>query len=473
MRSMSFKRTSRALLAVALLGVGVAVAAPGGSPTAGAPVACATLCAGGEYHPLSPERIFDNRAPGINSAVGPKATSPGGSEFTVQLLGEGGIPADAGDVLAVVVNVTVADASRRGSLTIFPTGLADGGAGESSLVNYLPGRNTPNLAIAGVGNDGTATVRLTTPSGAGTANVAIDVFGWISTSNNDDRGARLITAGPGRIYDSRQTGGALGPDSSRAVPVRGADSPEQADVVPDRTSITGVMINLTAINREPGSANTNLAVTPTPLPAGTQASTSNINVIPGLVKANLAIVPIGPDGQIHVKNRNGNIHFAIDVLGYLETGASVDTREGRIIPLDAPFRAFDTRDAAFGNVPLGFGSAEDWSFKAFAESVTMPSGGASIPVGNQQALIGNVTGTGLERLFATVPVTTFISAYPGGTERSETSIINVPEGENVPNMTLLSYGTNEAGDDPYVVRMYNHNGSIHYLLDVYAVVLDD
>ncbi|MEM8621228.1 MAG: hypothetical protein AAGF73_16030 [Actinomycetota bacterium] len=467
---MSFKRTTRALLAVALLGVGVSVAAPAGTPTAGAPAAC-TLCAGGEFHPLNPERIFDNRAPGINSPVGPKATSPGGSEFTVQLLDEGGIPGDASDVLAVVVNVTVADASRQGSLAIFPTGLADGGAGTSSLVNYLPNRNTPNVAIVGVGNGGTATVRLTTPSGAGTANVAIDVFGWISTSNNDDDGARLITAGPGRIYDSRESGGVLGPDRSRAVQVLGADAPGQPDIVPDRASITGVMINLTAINREPGSANTNLAVTPNPLPAGTPASTSNTNVVPGLVKANLVFAPIGPDGQIHIKNRNGNIHFAVDVLGYLETGKSVDSREGRIIPLDAPFRAFDTRQPEFENIPLGFGSAEDWSFEAFANSVTMPSGGSNIPVGNQLALIGNVTGTGLERLFPTVPVSTFISAYPGGTARSETSIINVPEGENVPNMTLLRYGT--VDNDPYVVQMYNHNGSIHYLLDVYAVVLAD
>ena len=38
-------------------------------------------------------------------------------------------------------------------------------------------------------------------------------------------------------------------------------------------------------------------------------------------------------------------------------------------------------------------------------------------------------------------------------------------------MTLLRYGTDKG--DPYVVKMYNHNGSIHYLLDVYAVVLAD
>ena len=41
----------------------------------------------------------------------------------------------------------------------------------------------------------------------------------------------------------------------------------------------------------------------------------------------------------------------------------------------------------------------------------------------------------------------------------------------MPNMSLLTYGT--VGDDPYVISAYNFDGTIHYLLDVYAVVLAD
>ena len=42
---------------------------------------------------------------------------------------------------------------------------------------------------------------------------------------------------------------------------------------------------------------------------------------------------------------------------------------------------------------------------------------------------------------------------------------------SVPNMSLLSYGT--VGADPYAIAAYNFDGTIHYLLDVYAVVLAD
>ena len=39
----------------------------------------------------------------------------------------------------------------------------------------------------------------------------------------------------------------------------------------------------------------------------------------------------------------------------------------------------------------------------------------------------------------------------------------------MPNMSLLRYGA--AGADDNVIQAYNFNGSVHYLLDVYAVIL--
>ena len=135
--------------------------------------------------------------------------------------------------------------------------------------------------------------------------------------------------------------------------------------------------------------------------------------------------------------------------------------------------ALDDLGVGFGSVPLAARSAENWSFKKFAESVTL----GGVPVGEQSALIGNLTGTQLSRLYPTVPVTTFLSLYPGGKPRPTSSNLNVPEGENVPNMSMVSFGTvdENPGDtvpaDPYVVQAYNHDGSIHYLLDVFAVVL--
>jgi hypothetical protein len=443
---------------------------PSGPGTASA--APADLGAGGEYNPLSPVRIFDTRAPGINDTAprGKKPTSPAGSTFRVDVLGQGGVPDQAGRVLAVVLNVVVANPEGRGNLAIAPAGAA---GGVSSLINFQPGRNIGNLGIVAVGADGAIDVKLTTPAGASRADVAVDVFGWIATSSAPQRGARLTPVGPGRILDTRTTNSPLGERQSVAIQVRGADSlsPKLTDIVPNRSSVTGVLINIAAINRQPGSRNSYVAATPTAVPAGSTPSTSNVNVRPGMVKAGLAIVPVGDDGRIHLFNYQGSMHLAVDVLGYLETGAPSTTRAGRMIPLASPFRVFDTRAAAFGNAPLGNGSAEDWSFKAFSQSVKL--GGAGL--GKQSALIGNLTGTDLRRVQAGSPVTTYMTLYPGNIARPTASNINVPEGENVPNMSLLKFGpaTRDGVTDPYVVQAYNHAGSIHYLVDVYAVVLAD
>jgi hypothetical protein len=444
-----------------------------------APVAQAQtggLGAGGEYHPLTPTRIFETRGSGINNAApGPKPTSPAGLSFSIDVLGQGGVPAEVAganrDVLAVVLNVTVIDPTAAGYLSISPTG---SGAGVSSLVNFGQGENVPNLAVVGAGTNGEVAINLVTPTGNATAQVAVDVFGWIAKSDfpdTSDAGARFIPVGPGRILDTRSSptpagwaaGRAVGTDGRLALPIRGADSvlPSVTDIVPNSPNVTGVMVNITAVAN---SADTFISATPNALPPG-QPGTSNTNLRRGQVKANMAIVPVGADGNIHLYNASGDTHLIVDVLGYLQSGLPADSTTGRVVPLDAPFRVFDTRQPEFGSTPLGFGTSESWSFADFTKSVNL----GGVPLGAQSALLGNLTGTGLTRLHPTVPVTTYMTMYPGGVGLPESSNINVGEGQTVPNMSLLRYGT--VGTDTNVIQAYNYDGSLHYLLDVYAVVL--
>ena len=97
----------------------------------------------------------------------------------------------------------------------------------------------------------------------------------------------------------------------------------------------------------------------------------------------MAIVPVGADGNISLYNAYGDTHLIIDVLGYLESGRPADSTTGRVVPLDAPFRVFDTRQPEFGSTPLGFGTSESWSFADFANSVNL----GGVPIGAQSALI--------------------------------------------------------------------------------------
>ena len=184
----------------------------------------------------------------------------------------------------------------------------------------------------------------------------------------------------------------------------------------------------------------------------------------------MAIMPVGPDGSIHLFNLQGEVRMVVDVVAYLRSDVDIDTRAGRVVPLDAPFRAFDTREPDFGDQPLGPAQAEDFSFEALVNSVAIDG----TPVGAQSALIGNLTATGLQRQYSWAPVATYLTAFPSpgpSTAVPLVSNINITEGDTVPNLALLPYG--ESSQGPYSIRFYNRAGYLDYLLDLYAVVLDD
>ena len=139
------------------------------------------------------------------------------------------------------------------------------------------------------------------------------------------------------------------------------------------------------------------------------------------------------------------------------------------MPLDAPFRAFDTRQPAFGAAPLGFATSENWSFADFTDSREARRCAASA---RRPRCIGNLTGTGLDAGLPgfSQPVTTYLTDVSGRRRDSpRVSNLNMVEGQSVPNMALLRYGT--AGTDDNVINAYNFTGRSHYLLDVSAVVL--
>ncbi len=454
-----------AVIALALAAIGAVPPAVPGGPSVSAQTPGPG--AGGEYHTTAGDRIFDSRdsSPINDPEAGPK---PAGAAIHVPVLGVGGVPADPADVLAIAVNVTVTQANAAGYAEVYPKGFR--AADPTSLINFRAGVDVPNMAIVGVGNDGAITVLPIMPGAAnGQIEVLVDVFGWVSKTgyvDAEDTGARLIALDqPFRGYDSRP--GTVGPGETIEMQVRGA-----AGLIPNDPNVTAVVVNLTSDNRQPTSQATFLSATAETAPPG-GPTTSSSNVPQGLIKANLAIVPIGADGKIRVYNSAGDVKVIVDVFGYLEKGRDAATYEGRIIPLEFPFRSFDTRRPEWGAVPLGFGSEEEWSFWCFSDSVQVDG----VQVGRQTALLGNVTGTLYDRIRPDLPGDTFLTLYPRG-ERPNTSNINMFENMDVPNMALLSYGDSDPDPDtsvvdPYMIEAYNQNGSLHYILDVFAIVLGE
>ena len=455
------------------------------APGAASPVQAAdTLGSGGEYHPLTPVRIFDSRPANPINDVAPFGAKPQAAPepatFDIALLGKGGIPAEAVNVLAVDVNITVTEPGANGYLEAYGTGARPGA--RTSIVNFVTNQTVPNVAIVRPGDGGALTIGLYGLSGS--AHVIVDVFGWFSSSNfipnttAEDDGARLIPTTPSRIFDTREgigTGGvvaALTAKQTIAVQIRGADgvNPTATDVIPDSPNVKGVLLNIVGLTTDPGGTNTYVSVIPEDLPTGQNPTTSNLNLPPNVIKANLVFAPVGSDGKVRIFNYQGVTHVVADVVGYLLSTNDTDpnklTRKGRVVPLTSPYRAFDTRVAVpWGGVALGPGQAEDWSFADFAASVNI----GSAPVGNQLGVIGNLTSAALTRQYASVAARSYLTVYPANEAKPFSSNLNTVEGAPIPNMAVLKYST----DNMYTVRVYNDAGFDHYIFDASAVVLAD
>jgi hypothetical protein len=460
----------------AVLGlVGAIVIIPTASQFVAHVEAVTGLGAGGEFHPLTPARIYDSR-PGLainEPAPGAKLLgSPAPATFDIGLLGLGGVPDTAADVLAVVVNITVTDAAAGGYLEAYGKGAQP--VIRTSIINFGAGDTVPNASIVRPGADGDLTIGLFGPGSS--ANVIVDVFGWFSTSSYApavaDPGARLIPTTPSRVLDTRPgafnvgrpSGTPLAAHETMTLQIRGVNgiNPPVTAVVPDRLTVTGVLLNVVGIT---GNTATHLSVFPNDL-GGAAPTTSNLNLAPNAIKANLVFVPVGTDGMVRIFNNAGLTDVVADVVGYMDSGVDpvAHPRQGRVVPLSSPYRTFDTRDPQFGGVALGPGQAEDWSFAAFAISVAI----GPDSVGNQLAVIGNLTSASLTRQYASAFVRSFLTAYPAKATRPLSSNLNSVEGPTpIPNMAILKYGPDAT------VSMYNLAGYEHYLFDASAVVLAD
>ena len=311
-------------------------------------------------------------------------------------------------------------ADADGYLSIAPTGAAPVSRRSSTSTPAKPSRTSPSSVSAPAAR---STISMVTPLGAGSAHVLIDVFGWISTSqfvDAADTGARfdarrshvgLSTPGRRPFLPAGRADNRSGAMEQLTLPIRGANG-----VVPNSADVTGVMVNVTAVNNRPGSQPTFLSATPSTTPAGAEPATSVTNVGVGQVKANMAIVPVGDDGSIRIFNRSGSTHVIVDVLGYLEQGAPDTTHDRPRDPARCPVPG--VRHPS-GRVRQHAARLRDQG------GVELPGlrrvGAASVAYRSvaQSALIGNLTGTGLTPLVAGEAVTTYMTVYPGSGATTE------------------------------------------------------
>jgi hypothetical protein len=128
---------------------------------------------GENINALSPARIAETRTDAAAVTVDGQVQGVGavGTRQTlrVPVLGRAGVPASG--VGAVALNVTAADSTASGFLTVYPTGES---VPWTSNVNFSPGQTIPNMVIAKVGADGSISIY----NSGGQTHVIVDIAGW-------------------------------------------------------------------------------------------------------------------------------------------------------------------------------------------------------------------------------------------------------------------------------------------------------
>ena len=173
-------------------------------------------------------------------------------------------------------------------------------------------------------------------------------------------------------------------------------------------------------------------------------------------------VPVGADGKVRIFNNQGSTDVVVDVVGYMLQRPGPSDRTAGSCRCRRRIARSTPAMPQFGGVALGPGQAEDWSFAAFASSVAI---GAD-SVGNQLAVIGNLTSASLTRQYPSVPVELVPHRLPGRRRRPLSSNLNTIEGPAASPTwrAQVRRQTTRCG-------CTTSPGYAHYLFDASAVVL--
>ena len=236
---------------------------------------------------------------------------------------------NAGDAVAVVVNVTIVNAQRYGWVQLYPSLVGTPGA-SSNLNAIRPGQVVANMAVVPVNPNGS----LTLYNNAG-GHVIIDILGKF-VNDGGDAGTQFDPLDQYRVYDTRSCGGCgrLDPNVPRDVKVLDTGDPDDPNAWIPATGVSAVAVTVTADNPAGPQRGFISAV-----PVGTtSAGTSTANYEFSETVSGTAIVPI-VEGSDSIRLLSSlATHVQVDVIGYF----GPDAPGGLYHPL-TPARFLDTR----------------------------------------------------------------------------------------------------------------------------------
>jgi dienelactone hydrolase len=256
-----------------------------------------------------PVRVLDTR----------NGTRPAADSVTMVPLTR--VPAGA---TAVVLNATVTQPDGVGYITAYSGAVRP----QTSNANTDEvGETAANLVVVPLTTPGDARIYTSVPT-----HLVVDLLGWFVPAAGSTAGRyRPVPASTARLLDTRSEPATPNFFSPRVLQIAG-----RADV--PGSGVRAVALNITVVS--PTTAGW-LQAFPTNGSTAPGAS-SNVNVTrPGQTVANLAIVPLGTNGQISL---TGNVtgHVIVDVAGWFTDATAAAGTDGLFTAID-PARIADTR----------------------------------------------------------------------------------------------------------------------------------
>lgn len=348
-----------ALLVVLATAVGaVVLLVP--QPVAAAEPTASELAGATALQPVAPCRLFDGRQT-------PDAGRISADTWRVQVTQRCNVPAGA---RAAALNITVTDVAEPGFVTVWPS---DSPRHEVSNLNFEVGHTVANSAVVQLSASGTVDVYV-----FGRAPVIIDVTAAFVDAPGGSGAGRYVPVEPRRVIDTRHSGQRGTADV--AVP-RPAGVPADA---------TAIAVTVTAVDAT-GYGFLTAGPAGQARPGSSTVNTDQLN----RTRANLAIVPLGPDGVTIWRSMETDV--LVDVWVWFTGASAAMSTEGLFVP-QAPQRVWDSRHT---HDPVHPGGTVE-------RSVT-PANAAAV-VANVTAI--DLTGNG------------FVSVYAAGTPRPDVSSLN-------------------------------------------------
>ena len=274
----------------------------------------------GTYHPISPARVLDSRpTSGVVTNVGLAGKFKSGWVRTFHVanaryVGGGSAVAVPANATAVTGNLTIVNETASGTVALGPVATAKG---QPDTIDFVKGDVRANNVTVGLAAGGLLQA-VYRGAGGSTADVIFDVTGYFT---HDSSGATYHALSPGRILDTRPTGGGgvvniglTGKFKSKVVrsfsvigaPGLGWSSPQ---VPAGATAVTG---NVTVTN---ATSNGYVSVGPTMVPV---PSTSTVNVAANVNRANGVTVALhaGKLQAVWVGTTGSSADVIFDVTGY-------------------------------------------------------------------------------------------------------------------------------------------------------------